>query len=94
MTISITLLKIFYTQRCINDCLFLNDLQDKGYVTTYFTLLIVLCYHMFWKILIGPVQHKVSLPFIIYLLEYSCFAIKIFFNVRKIIIEFDQFIGY
>lgn len=50
-------------------CLFINDLQDKGYVTTYFILLIVMCY-MFWKFLIGSVQHKVSLPFfIIYLLE-------------------------
>ena len=94
MTISITLWKIFYTQRYINDCLFINDLQDEGYVTTYFILLIVMYYHMFWKFLIGSVQHKVSLPCTIYLLEYSCFTIKIFLNVRQIIIEFDQFIDY
>lgn len=74
--------------------LFINDLQDEGYVTMYFILLIVMCYHMFWKFLIGSVQHKVSLPCTIYLLEYSCFTIKIFLNVRKIIIEFDQFIDY
>lgn len=74
--------------------LFINDLQDEGYVTMYFILLIIMCYHMFWKFLIGSVQHKVSLPCTIYLLEYSCFTIKIFLNVRKIIIEFDQFIDY